>query len=248
MKAALKREHSEYPQSWAALTSGLALQQIIANACGPSLRMCFGYHFLKLGNLSAEIKCDECTINHKIAITARQQPYSSIVAKATDLPLTENSIDAVLLANELDFSADPHQILREVDRIITPNGHVIITGLNPFSLDGLLHLLPIKRRSLLAKARYFRQGRVNDWLQLLGFEIIEQRKLAHFSLFLNRSSAPMRWLNRFCQRYLPWSGAAYVIVARKREIPLSLVKPSWRLKPKFSAVGASVRVAKATKA
>ncbi len=242
MKAAFKQDHKHYPDGWHKIPNGVAMRNAISQAISPFSRICFGYHLLKIGNLSCDVELPECTIGHTIGLVKESHPRASIVADTNELPLTENSIDAVLACLELDFSADPHQVLREIDRVITPNGHLMLVGLNPFSLDWLISLLPIKRYSMLRHARYFRQGRVCDWLQLLGFEIIESKKVAHFCLSLKRSGRKTNWLNRVCEKYFPWSGSGYIVIARKREIPLSLVKPSWRIKPKFSALGASARI------
>ena len=253
MKSALEHKHSHYPASWRNLPSGMAMQQAVQQVCREGSRLCFGYHLLKLGNLSSEIELSDCTIKHQVRLKevgvhaneddddVPESTAASLFSSRDELPFVENSIDAILLTHELDFAADPHQILREVDRVITPNGYVLLTGFNPFSIDGLVNAVRYKRKTAMAQARYFRQGRVIDWLHLLGFEIIEKRKFAHFSLFMNRQTPPVKKLNRFCQRYLPWSGSSYFILARKREVPLSLVKPKWRLKPNFSPVGASAR-------
>jgi ubiquinone/menaquinone biosynthesis C-methylase UbiE len=153
----------------------------------------------------------------------------------------ENSIDAFLLAHELDFAKDPHQILREVDRTIMPNGYLVITGFNPLSLCGLFKYLPIKQGSILHEARFFSCARVKDWLQLLGFEIVDVKHLLFNELFLQRKLRSSSKWNQWCYRYLPLLTTMYVIVARKREIPLSIIKPKWKAKTKFSTVGASFR-------
>ena len=241
MKAALRTVSPNYPDSWSALPRGSALKHAIEAACDDSSRLFFGYHLVKLGNLSAQVDLPNCPIKHVVTLTANEAPNSSIVASTGELPFIENSVDAFLLANELDFAADPHQILREVDRVITPNGYLMLTGFNPFSLAGILRFIPHKRFERLRQARFFTQSRVKDWLQLLGFEIIEAKKFAHLSLLSRHKMTTVSRIHKFCSRYFPWSGTMYIIVARKREIPLSLIKPSWRLKPKFSAVGASAR-------
>lgn len=239
MKSALKDTKLECPESWGELPRGSALKQSIEVECDESSRMFFGYHLVKLGHLSAEIELPSCPIKHVVSQTPKAKPLSSVVSTPQELPFVENSVDAFLLANELDFAVDPHQILREVDRAITPNGYVMLTGFNPLSIAGILRFVPHKRIGFLRNARFFTKARVKDWLQLLGFEIIEHRTFAHFSLLSSTNNRLMNRLHRFCSKYFPWSGAMYVIIARKREIPLSVVKPSWRLKPRFSAVGAS---------
>jgi SAM-dependent methyltransferase len=246
MKAALKSKAPPYPQGWDDLPRGKAFKQAIEAQCDDNSRMFFGYHLVKLGSLSCSIDLPNCPINHIVCVTAEQQKEASLVSQSNELPMVESSVDAFLLCNELDFAADPHQILREIERVITPNGYLMLTGFNPLSFAGFLRFVPLKRLGFLKQARFFTASRVKDWLQLLGFEIIEQRKFAHFSLLSERQNKVMGWLYEKCARYIPWTGAMYVIVARKREIPLSLIKPSWRLKPKFSTVGASARASTRT--
>ncbi len=172
---------------------------------------------------------------HRVA-TARKNASQSHC-----LPFAENSIDGFLLANELDFAQDPHEILREVDRVITQNGYVIISGFNPLSLAGIAKFLPVKRENILHDARFFTSYRIKDWLQLLGFEIVEQRQVLFSTLFFQQKWKGAAKLQDYLASYLPWCSAVYVILAKKRVIPMTAIKPKRNLKPRFSAVGASVR-------
>jgi SAM-dependent methyltransferase len=241
MRAALIKNHPTKPQLWQDLPLGKELKCLIENEISEVSRKFFGYHLVRLGHLSSQIELAACPIKHQINITSDTQTYTSLVATPDDLPVCENSIDAFLLAHELDFAKDPHQILREVDRTIMPNGYLVITGFNPLSLCGLFKYLPIKQGSILHEARFFSCARVKDWLQLLGFEIVDVKHLLFNELFLQRKLRSSSKWNQWCYRYLPLLTTMYVIVARKREIPLSMIKPKWKAKTKFSTVGASFR-------
>jgi hypothetical protein len=241
MRPALIKNHPTKPELWQDLPLGDELKCLIEREIAEVSRKFFGYHLVRLGHLSSQIELAACPIKHQINITSNTQSYTSLVASSADLPVCENSVDAFLLAHELDFAKDPHQILREVDRTIMPNGYVVITGFNPFSLCGLFKYLPINKGSVLHDARFFSSARIKDWLQLLGFEIVDVKHLLFNELFLQRKlRASSKW-SRWCHQYLPVFTSMYVIVARKREIPLSLIKPNWKAKTKFSTVGASVR-------
>jgi SAM-dependent methyltransferase len=241
MRPALIKNHPTKPELWQDLPLGDELKRLTESEIAEVSRKFFGYHLVRLGNLSSQIELAACPIKHQVNITSKKQVYTSLVAVPDDLPVSENSVDAFLLAHELDFAKDPHQILREVDRTIMPNGYIVITGFNPLSLCGLLKYLPINKNNVLHDARFFSSARVKDWLQLLGFEIVDVKHLLFNELFLQRKlRAPSKW-NQWCHEYLPLLTTMYVIVARKREIPLSLIKPKWKAKAKFSTVGASVR-------
>jgi hypothetical protein len=239
MKPALIKSHPSKPESWQDLPLGNELKHLIESELSEVSRKFFGYHLVKLGHLSSQIELPACPIKHQVNIVANQQSHTDLIAQSTDLPISENSIDAFLLAHELDFAKDPHQILREVDRTIMPNGYLVISGFNPLSLCGLFKYLPIDKGSALHDARFFSCTRIKDWLQLLGFEIIDVRHLLFNELFLQRKLRPSSKWNRWCHQYLSLLTTMYVIIAIKREIPLSMIKPKW--KAKFSTVGASVQ-------
>ena len=241
MKAALIKTSPNRPVAWQDLPLGNELKSLIEKEITEVSRKFFGYHLVRLGNLSSQIELTACPIKHKVNVTSSALSASHMLAKSSALPISENSVDAFILAHELDFSRDPHQVLREVDRTIMPDGYLVLTGFNPFSLSGLFKYLPFNKGNVLHQARYFSSARVKDWLQLLGFEIIDVKHLLFNELFLNRKLQPSSKWNRWCHQYLSALTSMYIIVARKRESPLSLIKPKWKRKPKFSTVNASVR-------
>lgn len=241
MKSAFRSKPPHYPQSWSELPGGEELKLVIEQVCNELSQRVFGYHMVKMGNLSSEILLPDCSIRHQIQQTQVASAHSGIITRSDNLPYVENSIDGVLLANELDFAQDPHEILREVDRVITANGYVIISGFNPFSLTGMARFLPIKRGNVLHSARFFSAGRIKDWLQLLGFEVVEHRHILFSVLFAQQAAKqPAAW-QQWCSRHCPWCSSVYVLLARKRTIPMTTIKAKWKVKPRFSAVGASMR-------
>lgn len=241
MKAARRKDKPRYPSHWAQLPNGELLRDVIEQALVEPSRKLFGYHLLRVGNLSAQLVLPHCPIKHRVNQTELRDKNSQLIAAAKDLPLQENSIDAFVLAHELDFSQDPHQILREVDRTIMPNGYVIITGFNPYSLAGMSKLLPIHRQSILHEARFFSCARIKDWLNLLSFEVIEQQHLIFSDLFFSASINPHSRWHKWGAKYLPFCASIYILIAQKRVMPLSVVKPVWKPQPRFTAIGASMR-------
>jgi SAM-dependent methyltransferase len=243
MREARISKRPSYPEHWQALSQGGNVRDELELALAPIMERIFGYYLVKLGNLSSELDVKSCPIKQKFNMSQTLIAHSHVKSKSSRLPLQNNSVDAFLLAAELDFAQDPHQIIREIDRAITANGHVVIAGFNPFSLAGVMKYLPINRKNILHEGRFFTAARIKDWLQLLDFEIIQQEQVVYSGLFmrkrLNQSSKVQHW----CKRYLPWFSSMYVIVARKREIPLTPIKPRWKLHANFgsSTAGASIR-------
>ena len=57
-------------------------------------------------------------------------------ATSTRLPFDASSLDLVVLPHALELARDPHLALREVERVLVPEGRVVIVGFNPASLWG----------------------------------------------------------------------------------------------------------------
>ncbi|MCN4144869.1 MAG: class I SAM-dependent methyltransferase [Thiohalomonas sp.] len=63
-----------------------------------------------------------------------------VITGFDNLGIQNQSVDVVILAHTLEFEMNPQQILREVDRILVPEGKAVFLGFNPFSLWGLWHI------------------------------------------------------------------------------------------------------------
>lgn len=147
------------------------------------------------------------------------------------LPLASNSIDLVVLPHVLEFSADPHQILREVERVLIPEGQVIIVGFNPFSLWGLQQR--IKRNGEFPwNGNYLSLMRLNDWLKLLGFEV-DRGMLGCYAPPCEQQKWLQRWhvIESAGERWWNFSGGVYLLRAIKRTHAMRLITPNWRKQP-----------------
>ncbi|WP_406609173.1 methyltransferase domain-containing protein [Agarivorans sp. JK6] len=230
MKPAKIREVIASPDFWQELPLGDWLMEQQQSLLDQHLPVAFGYHMLKLGNLSAQLNCHASMIRHQLNV-AKQGHLIGLRAHPEQLPFQESSIDLCLLAHSLDFSKDPHQILREVERVLTADGYLIISGFNPFSLLGMRRYFPFRKRGMPWSCRMFTPARVKDWLNLLGFEVLNDERFAYTS-FVNSRPAP-QWFERWGKRYFRATASAYFIVARKRRAPLTPVKKAWRVKQRI---------------
>ncbi|VFT07755.1 SAM-dependent methyltransferase [Pseudomonas aeruginosa] len=87
-------------------------------------------------------------------------------------PLSEHAADVVLLQHGLDFCLSPHRLLREAARTVRPGGHLLLIGINPWSLWGIRHYFA---GDALRQARCIPPSRACDWLNLLGFALEKRR-------------------------------------------------------------------------
>ena len=150
------------------------------------------------------------------------------------LPFPNASIDLVVLPHALELARDPHQTLREVERVLVPEGRVVIAGFNPASLWGLRqragHLrcalgVGSDRRLYLPRAgEFIGYWRLRDWLRLLGFEV-EAGRFGCWRPPLGSDKWLHRfaWMDRIGDRWWPVLGAVYFLVAVKRVRGMRLV-------------------------
>ena len=87
----------------------------------PWLTKLYGFHLLKIGNLSAEINTEACAISHQVNVSLQGNPVQ-VKADPLHLPFAEKSVDACLLAHTLPWCSDPHRLLREADRVLIDDG------------------------------------------------------------------------------------------------------------------------------
>jgi SAM-dependent methyltransferase len=184
----------------------------------------FGYNAVQLG-----LPSHDFLGSSRIALRfcAGTDPGAALVSDLTQLPLATSSIDLIVMPHVLEFADDPHQILREVERVLMPEGQVVIAGFNPFSLWGL------RRRfgngDYPWRGRYLSLPRIKDWLALLGFEA----NRGCFGCYAP-PALQSKWLRRFAfmekagDRWWPIAGGVYIIQAVKRVHGMRLVTPAWR--------------------
>ena len=165
------------------------------------------------------------------------QPFNADAALHCDfdaLPFPNQSLDLVVLPHALELSRDPHLTLREVERVLVPDGRVMILGFNPASMWGLRQRLGRARGAVGLGGRqalflprggeFLGYWRLRDWLRLLSFEVEGGR----FGCF-RPPYASARWLERSAwiegvgERWWPVFGAAYFLVAVKRVRGMRLV-------------------------
>lgn len=211
-------------ENWQQLPNGEMLLKQTQQQMDKYLPRCFGYHLLKLGHLSSLLETSYSPIRHQISCAASGENIG-LLADLHQLPLQDSSVDVCILAHELNFSSDPHQLLREIDRVLTLDGTLILSGYNPISLFGLRSILKPKH---LKTERLFLPNRVLDWLSLLGFEVKQKQ---HFNFLSGeRNSFLAAYVESIGQRYTPYFCSVYFIVAKKQCTPMTPIKSPFKFK------------------
>ncbi len=161
---------------------------------------------------------------------------SAVVMDFAALPFPESSLDLLVLPHTLELNVDPHATLREVERVLVPEGRAVICGLNPASLWGMrqrrAHLyrrLGFGEPYLPDAGEFIGYWRLRDWLRLLSFEVESgsfgcYRPAVRSEKWLSR----FEWMDRVGDRWWPIFGAVYFVVAVKRVRGIKLIAPAWK--------------------
>ncbi len=184
----------------------------------------FGYNALQIGLPDIDLlRANRMSLR----ATVDRAATAHLRADSTELPVTSASIDLVLLPHVLEFSHKPHQILREVERVLVPDGHLVVTCFNPMSLWGAWRTVT-ENQAYPWNGRFIHLMRLKDWLALLGFEVAGGAMGCYVP-----PCASEKWLNCFKfmepagDRWWPFSGAVSFLHAVKRVHGMRVITPRW---------------------
>jgi SAM-dependent methyltransferase len=184
----------------------------------------FGYNALQIGLPEFDLLRAN---RMPLRVSVDRGVAANLRADGSELPIVSASVDLVLLPHVLEFTDNPHQILREVERVLVPDGHLVLTCFNPMSLWGVWHSFA-KRGSYPWRGRFIHLLRVRDWLALLGFEMAGGAMGCYVP-----PCTSQKWLDRFSfmeaagDRWWPISGAVTFLHAIKRVRGMRVITPRW---------------------
>jgi SAM-dependent methyltransferase len=205
----------------------------------------FGFNAVQIGMPQIDALAAN-RMPHQWLADIRLDPRSSrsgravaVTLDSVELPFASNSMDLVVLPHVLEFSAEPHQVLREVERVLIPEGQVIVCGFNPVSLWGLRQVRGrLTGSHYLPKAgEFISMPRIKDWLKLLNMGVSH----THLGCYApacrtERWLARYNFMDRAGPNYWPYFGAVYMVQAIKRVKGMRLIGPAWKQKPAKAVV------------
>jgi len=217
---------------WYATELGSELHARVAARIEACLRRQYALHCVQIGGTQrgVDLLAGRALI-HRIHVTG--DGADGMRADPLQLPLASRSVDLVLLVHVLEFCPDPHGLLREVDRVLKLDGHVLAVGFNPWSLFGLRRL--VGRSRVPWSGHFYSPGRVDDWFGLLGL-----RRMRSETVWLRppvqrrRVRQRLAVLDRLAP-LMPRLGAVYLLLGRKHSIPFTRIPAAWERKETIPA-------------
>lgn len=223
--------------SWLRSPLGQQVYALERKLATEALAQVFGWQLLQIGlwgdddGLIADARTQRRTV---LAWHGQRgdSPRGTIRSRTDSLAIASDSVDAVMLPHTLEYEPEPHEILREVGRILSGEGHLIIFGFRPFSSWGVRHLFA-RDGFPPGIERMISEGRLKDWLKLLGFEVIDAQRYLFSLPWGSAARSPQNFFERSGKRLWPLFAGGYSIKARKRVYTLTPIRPRWRrLRPK----------------
>ena len=219
-------------EDWYATPLGAEVARAEAAAVERQLDGLVGYYLIQVG--LAGVFCagvGEGRIRSRIQLPAAPRPNVpgiQVAGLPALLPIASDSVDAVVLPHTLDLEEDPQTALREVERVLIPEGRVIVMGFNALSLWGAWGLVGQRRGRVPWCGRFLTPFRVRDWLTLLGFDV-EAEEMLVFRPPWRRAGRGrgVSLMDTLGTRYWPFLGGVYVIRGVKRVSTLTPLRPSW---------------------
>ena len=186
----------------------------------------FGYHAIQLGLPQLDL-LRESRIVHRVTVSPEVARHPNHVqAQFHELPFDTQSIDLCVMPHVLEFSEIAHEVLREIDRVLRPEGRVLVLGFNPWSLFGTKKLWTSKGYPW--QGQFVSLVRIKDWLQLLGLEPASGRLACYIP-----PCETEKWQRRFRfmeptgDRWWGVAGGVYMVEAIKRVQGMRLIAPVW---------------------
>ncbi|HEX7964118.1 MAG TPA: methyltransferase domain-containing protein [Gammaproteobacteria bacterium] len=217
---------------WQTKTGAYLLKQERA-ALGCTLPTQFGFYLVQSGCWGPPgTLLESSPIRTRLIVGECGEAGAGVSGDPSYLPLASDSVDTVLLPHTLERVAEPEKVLREAERVLHGEGHVVVLGFHPFGPWGLLRYFGARPPW---NGRFLSVWRLKIWLRVLGFEVISVRQ----TLFRPPWRAPGMLLRSAFLDRLGWrlSAGGYMVVARKRVFgmtPLRMKRA--RPQPAFSGV------------
>ena len=216
-------------QDWYASPAGQVLYSELHDTMSRLLSGLFGYYALQVGSLSGKTDLMHGSpIGQKIHM-APDPGQGMLAASPLALPFQQDSLDLIVLLHTLDFSHDPHQVLREAHRVLISEGHLVLVGFNPFSMMGLTRLARLRTRRVPWVGHFYTARRLRDWFSLLDFTVVQTEYVGLRPPVQNlKVQERLQFLSRAARYGLAPLGGVRIFVAKKRVLTLTPRLQPWR--------------------
>ncbi len=208
----------------------LARERAWLDALLPDL---FGYYLVEVGNPGCPERLRATRVRHAFRMALGGSDWDAgavptVHGEADALPFESEAVDVLVLSHVLEFEDDPGAVLAEAERVLRPEGHLLVLSFNSTSHWQLWRWLEPARGAQRPPwtGQFYSGGRLGRWLDGLGFDTLQRASLM-FRPPIQSSHWLARWLEleAWGERLLPAVGGVNVLLARKRVATITPIKP-----------------------
>lgn len=241
---------------WFRTEFGQKMLNVQRDLIDQKLSQCFGYHLLQMSVSESSRLFNDCRVQRQYRYVTQASPlkpskygetgmpFPAIQGGYEQLPFDSNSIDVVVLHHVQEFIENPHQLLREIQRVVVPRGHIILVGFNPWSPLGAYSRVAKYLPNSVWHNQLISCHRICDWLSLLGFDV-SSKQYGFCTPKIVVEKMNLQLMPSFSR--IPF-GNFYCISAIKQQLNLTPIKPVWKtslrpfngLTPAKSKIGSAV--------
>lgn len=216
-------------QEWYKTPAGEILSKELNNKMEMLMPSLFGYFALQIDSLGNDMDfLASSAISKKIRM-AINPSQGNVAATPLALPFPPDTLDLIVMPHTLDFSHDPHQVLREVYRVLISEGHLVLIAFNPLSMMGLSKLLLTRSKRVPWSGHFYTARRLKDWFALLDFTVLKTQHVGLRPPIQNlRVQQRLEVLNKVESFGMGRLGGIQIFVAQKRVLTLTPRPQPWR--------------------
>lgn len=214
------------PQEWFKSPLGQYLLSLEYGYINPVVMDTFGFYAIQMGNFDIDF-LDHSRIPNKFSLNSN---HADLMASNEALPFEEASVDLIIAPHILEQMAEPYELLKEIHRVLMPEGRLIISGFNPMSLWGIKRLLSFDI-DYPWNAKFIPLSKIKEWLPIIGLEMVEG-KMGCYVPPIQQSSwlKKLHTMEKLGDRWWPMLGGFYFLVIQKRVHGMTPIRPLWKKK------------------
>ena len=200
------------PQEWFKSPLGQYLLSLEYGYINPIVMDTFGFYAIQMGNFDIDF-LDHSRIPNKFSLNSN---HADLMASNEALPFEEASVDLIIAPHILEQMAEPYELLKEIHRVLMPEGRLIISGFNPMSLWGIKRLLSFDI-DYPWNTKFIPLSKIKEWLPIIGLEMVEG-KMGCYVPPIQQSSwlKKLHTMEKLGDRWWPMLGGFYFLVIQKR--------------------------------
>ena len=214
------------PQEWFKSPLGQYLLRLEYGYINPIVMDTFGFYAIQMGNFDIDF-LDHSRIPNKFSLNSN---HADLMASNEALPFEEASVDLLIAPHILEQMAEPYELLKEIRRVLIPEGRLIISGFNPMSLWGIKRLLSFDI-DYPWNTKFIPLSKIKEWLPIIGLEMVEG-KMGCYVPPIQQSAwlKKLHTMEKLGDRWWPMLGGFYFLVIQKRVHGMTPIRPLWKKK------------------